>query len=315
MIYNGRFEPHFLYKNMYRSAAELDQEHYRRSSDRLAATPGSIVPIAEMVRLLHHYIFDRVGIHIKKTEDEPRLPLWFAEKPAAAEELYALIEKLPEHFCTDPLFHHVYLSLQAQNYFISGDWSGVFLCCTKLLSHTADLEKFAAEAHLSYFDALEFRCKVISNACCIMKLYGEHGQVGTLQATFRKDYMALREEYDKRSAASSSWKSVYDARWADLVSAKCFYYHTMPGGRPYFRELTAEERADPNTSFYWIYGSSSDFFHPAYPEELEDGQIMLYAPQPAGEKHLPRELYRMARITPPYVFPDEEQLPDISEIN
>lgn len=314
MIHEGHFEPNFLFARMYRSSAEADQTGYRELLAKLDDSPGDIDAIAGLVRLLHHYIFDRAGIHIKKTEDEPRLPLWFSEKAAAAEEMYALIEKLPSDLCADPLFHHVYLSMQAQNCFISGDWSGVMLCCTHLLSYTADLEKFAAEAHLSYFDALEFRCKTISNACCIMKLYGEHGQVGTLQSTFRKDYTALREEYDRRSAASPSWKGVYDARWADLVSAKCFYYHTMPGGRPYFRELSAEERAEPDTAFYWIYGSSSEFFQPAYPEELENGQIMLYALQPADEQHLPRELYRMAKITPPYVFPQEEELPHISEI-
>ena len=69
MIYNGHFEPHFLYKSMYRSAADMDQERYRMYSDRLVSNPGDIEAIAEMVRLLHHYIFDRAGIHIKRTED------------------------------------------------------------------------------------------------------------------------------------------------------------------------------------------------------------------------------------------------------
>ena len=313
MIYNGHFEPNFLFARMYKSSAEADQNSYRALWAQLEDTPEDVDAIAGMVRLLHHYIFDRAGIHIKKTEDEPRLPLWFSEKPEAAEEMYDLIEKLPEELCVDPLFHHVYLSLQAQNCFISGEWGGVLRCCARLLGQTADLEKFAAEAHISYFDALEFRCKVISNACLIQSLNDAPEEAAALRNTFRNDYSALRGEYDKRST-SSEWKRVYDSRWLELITNRCFYYHTMPGGSPYFRRLTDEERTDPNTAFYWIYGSSSDFFHPAYPEVLENGQVMLYAVQPASEQHMPRELYRMARITPPFVFPDEEELPDPSEI-
>lgn len=312
MIYNGHFEPHFLYKSMYRSAADMDQERYRIYSDHLVTNPGDIEAIAEMVRLLHHYIFDRAGIHIKNTDDEPRLPLWFSEKPAAAEEMFRIIEQLPEEFCVKPYFHHVYLALQAQNYFVSGNWGDTLGCYARLLSYTADLEKFAADAHISYFDALELRCKIISNCCLIQKLNGAPEQADFLREQFHENFSALRKEYDERS--NSAWKSVYDARWANITSNACFYYHTMPGGRPYFRELTATEEADPGTSYRWIYGSSFDFFHPAYPEVLPSEEIMLMAHQAPDEMHMPREHFRMVKICPPYVFPVEEELHDPADI-
>ncbi len=313
MIYNGHFEPHFLYKSMYRSAADMDQERYRMYSDRLVTNPGDIEAIAEMVRLLHHYIFDRAGIHIKRTVDEPRLPLWFSEKPAAAEEMFRIIEQLPEEFCVKPYFHHVYLALQAQNYFVSGDWGGTLGCYARLLSYTADLEKFAADAHISYFDALEFRCKIINNCCTIQKLNDAPEQADFLRNQFHDNFDALYKEYEQRGN-SPSWKTVYNERWLTINSNDCFYYHTMPGGRPYFRELTDTEEADPNTSYWWIYGSSSDFFHPAYIEILPTEEIMLMAHQPPGEMHMPREHFRMVKICPPYVSPVEEELPDPADI-
>lgn len=313
MIYNGHFEPNFLYARMYKSSAEVDQERYRLHYDYLQAHPGDVTAIAELTRLMHHYIFDRAGIHIIRTEDEPRLPLWFSEKPAAAEELFKIIEKLPEEFCVKPYFHHVYLALQAQNYFISGDWSGTLGCYARWLAYTADLEKWEEAAHISHFQALELRCKIISNCCLIQTLNGAPEQAEFLRGQFHEVFDALRREYDERSQ-SPSWASVYDSRWTDITSNNCFYYHTMPGGRPYFRELTAEEEADPNTTFWWIYGSSSDFFIPSYVELLPNEQIMLMAIQPPDEKHRPAEHYRMAKITPPYVFPDEEELPDPASI-
>ena len=81
MSNKGYFEPNFLYKNMHKSAAEYDAAQYRALLDALDENGGSVDTIAGLVRYLHHYIYDRAGIHIKKIEDEPRLPLWFAEKP------------------------------------------------------------------------------------------------------------------------------------------------------------------------------------------------------------------------------------------
>lgn len=312
MNYKGYFEPNFLYKNMHKSAAEYDAAQYRALLDALDENGGSVDTIAGLVRYLHHYIYDRAGIHIKKIEDEPRLPLWFAEKPAAAEAMYKLIEMLPADFCTKPYFHHVYLAEQAQNCFIIGDWGNAFGAYARLLSYTADLEKFAADAKLSAFDALEFRCKMINNACVLQVLSENPEGADMLREQFKDNFNALRREYDALS--NSAWREVYDMRWQTINDNTCFFYHTMPGGRPYFRELTAEEENSADTAFWWILGSKPEFFIPSYPETLENGQVMLYALQPADEKHLPRELYRMAKITPPYVFPEDEELPDPAEI-
>ena len=311
MSYKGYFEPDFLYKSMYRSAAEVDGAAYRELLDKLADNPENVEAIAGLVRFLHHYVYDRAGIHIKKTEDEPRLPLWFAQKPAAAEAMYKFIEMLPPAFCTKPYFHHVYLALQAQNCFVSGDWGGAFGAYARLFAYTADLENFASGAHLNAFDALEFRCKMINNACVLQVLYGNPEGADMLREQFKDNFDALRKEYD---AFAPEWKALYDMRWNTLNANTCFFYHTMPGGRPYFRELTAEEEASDETSFWWILGSKPEFFIPSFPETLENGQVMLYALQPADAKHMPREHYRMAKITPPFVFPEEEVLPDPSEI-
>ncbi len=312
MSYKGYFEPNFLYKSMYRSAAEMDAAGYRALLDRLDEDHGSVDAIAGLVRYLYHYIYDRAGIHIKKTEDEPRLPLWFAEKPEAAEAMYKFIEMLPADFCTKPYFHHVYLAFQAQNCFISGDWGGAFGAYARLFAYTADLEKFAADAHLSAFDALEFRCKMINNACVLQVLYGNPEGADMLREQYKDNFDALRREYDLINGAE--WKKLYDMRWRTINANSCFFYHTMPGDRPFFRELSPEEESSDETAFGWIFGSKPEFFIPSYPELLENGQVMLYALQPADEKHLPRELYRMAKITPPYVFPEEAALPDPAEI-